>query len=210
MKLKACLLDTSTVNVTLTTPHEGSTIKGKVNVVWIEGKATFVPRTWWHRYSHTLINHSFPAAVIRTSQLDGEVFVTQFRAQLQCSPQGICVFTLWLSGGKVPKHDGYVTEGGKKYPRNSEVSCGLLSTNPVQLKMRGGKPLSLKQYLLSWEARESIRQIIEDFFPCVSPCNSPVLLIKKNPKLSSGGRSLYRFVQDSSSWYFNNYKHDTD
>lgn len=37
-------MDTSAIYVTLTTPHEGSTIKGKVNVVGIEGKATFVPR----------------------------------------------------------------------------------------------------------------------------------------------------------------------
>ena len=46
------------------------------------------------------------------------------------------------------------------------VDIGLLrSANPVQIEMRGGKPPPLKQYLLSQEAREGQRPIIEDFLP---------------------------------------------
>ena len=82
------------------------------------------------------------------------------------------------------------------------ADVGLIrSANPVQIEMKGGKPPSLKQYLLPLEAREGIRPIIEDFLsrgiltPCECPCNTHILLVKK-PKLGSDGKPVYRKVQD--------------
>lgn len=114
----------------------------------------------------------------------------KLQVELQCTPQGI---TLWLMRDNVPKsHDSYInwkrdsnTPELKDVPRILWTQCSadvelLRSANPVQIEIKGGKPPSLKQYLLSQEVREGVRPITEDFLQrgiltlCKSPCNIPV------------------------------------
>ncbi|CAM5083077.1 unnamed protein product, partial [Natator depressus] len=67
--------------------------------------------------------------------------------------------------------------------------------------VRDGPPPSVKQYPLPKEAEEGISLLISSYLtqevlvPCSSPCNAPILPVKK-PKLGPDGRPVYRFVQD--------------
>ncbi|XP_060125379.1 protein NYNRIN-like [Zootoca vivipara] len=85
---------------------------------------------------------------------------------------------------------------------NTNTSVGLLkSADPVVIKYRTDVPYpSIKQYPLPQEAIEGLRPMIQDFMdqgilvPCVSPCNSPLLPVRKPSP--PGAPVKYRLVQD--------------
>ena len=82
------------------------------------------------------------------------------------------------------------------------TSVGLLkSATPVRITYRTDIPYPCtKQYPLPTEAVEGLTPMIQDFLekgilvPCASPCNTPVLPIKK--AATEGAPVRYRFVQD--------------
>ncbi|CAM5145667.1 unnamed protein product [Natator depressus] len=147
--------------------------------------------------------------------LRGDV-LSKLGAHIYCVPEGLCmsvpdsaVASLMASVTPVPDVLSELSSVPHSLWSTTSTDVGLLkSAVPVSLETRDGPPPSVKQYPLPRKAEEGISVLIDSYLiqgvlvPCSSPCNSPILPLRK-PKLGPDGRPVYQFVQDL--WTINGY-----
>ena len=159
---------------------------------------------------HTFLLTSSPVNLL------GRDLLCKLRATIKCSQDGIY---LHMPEESVPAFQGLVQEAvqERQFPDlpldlelelppwlwgTESTSVGLLkSAVPVKITYRADLPYPCtKQYPLPQAAIQGLTPMIEDFLqqgilvPCASPCNTPVLPIKK--AATEGAPTRYRFVQD--------------
>uniref|UniRef100_A0A670IS81 Gag-Pol polyprotein n=1 Tax=Podarcis muralis TaxID=64176 RepID=A0A670IS81_PODMU len=159
---------------------------------------------------HTFLLTSSPVNLL------GRDLLCKLNATIKCSSDGIY---LHMPGDSIPMFQGIVQESkaDRQFPElpldlenelppslwgTESTSVGLLlSATPVKITYRSDLPFPCtKQYPLPKEAIEGLTPMIEDFLEkgilvsCASPCNTPVLPVKKPAK--EGAPIRYRFVQD--------------
>ncbi|CAI5769370.1 XP_028568777.1uncharacterized protein LOC114588027 [Podarcis lilfordi] len=211
-----CLLDTGATYSTLTSSHlePGSETK---KVMGLDGIPRTCPLSQPAKVTlgpllaeHTFLLTSSPVNLL------GRDLLCKLNATIKCSEDGIY---LYMPEDSVPAFQGMVLEEklDRQFPElppelenelppslwgTESASVGLLlSATPVRITYRTDRPFPCtKQYPLPKEAIDGLTPMIEDFLskgilvPCASPCNTPVLPIKKPS--TEGAPVRYRFVQD--------------
>ncbi|CAI5797312.1 XP_028568777.1uncharacterized protein LOC114588027 [Podarcis lilfordi] len=211
-----CLLDTGATYSTLTSSHlePGSETK---KVMGLDGIPRTCPLSQPAKVTlgpllaeHTFLLTSSPVNLL------GRDLLCKLNATIKCSEDGIY---LYMPEDSVPAFQGMVLEEklDRQFPElppelenelppslwgTESTSVGLLlSATPVRITYRTDRPFPCtKQYPLPKEAIDGLTPMIEDFLskgilvPCASPCNTPVLPIKKPS--TEGAPVRYRFVQD--------------
>ncbi|CAI5773706.1 protein NYNRIN-like [Podarcis lilfordi] len=211
-----CLLDTGATYSTLTDSHlePGSETR---KVMGLDGLPRTCPLSQPAKVTlgpllaeHTFLLTSSPVNLL------GRDLLCKLNATIKCSGDGIY---LYMPEDSVPAFQGMIQEAksDRQFPElppelenelppslwgTESTSVGLLiSATPVKITYRTDLPFPCtKQYPLPKEAIEELTPMIEDFLekgiliPCVSPCNTPVLPVKKPS--AEGAPVRYRFVQD--------------
>lgn len=159
-------------------------------------------------------SHSFLLSDTTPVNLLGRDLLCKLNCTIYCTPDGIFLETnernkTTVLAALVDQNQPIGEEKGKVHDRvvssvppsvwsSSSNDIGLIKTaEPAHILLKQNAPLPrISQYPLSQEKREGIRPIIRSLLnqgiivPCNSPCNTPILPVKKP------GKPEYRFVQD--------------
>uniref|UniRef100_A0A7M4FCI5 ribonuclease H n=1 Tax=Crocodylus porosus TaxID=8502 RepID=A0A7M4FCI5_CROPO len=155
------------------------------------------------------LSHKFVVMPGGPANLLGRDVLGKLGACIQCGPEGFCLIVpeeaveslLALSNSfpDIPKELQEIPQGLWSM---DPMDVGLLkSATQVCIKVKDGSPPLVKQYPLPRETEEGISVLIDSYVlqgvlvPCSSPCNTPILPVKK-PKPGPNGKPIYRFVQD--------------
>ena len=159
-------------------------------------------------------SHSFLLSDTTPVNLLGRDLLCKLNSTIYCTPEGIFLETKQdnttavltaltdqqqpVSMEKVHIQDKIVSSVSQSVWASSSNDVGLIKTaEPAQILLKKNASLPrVSQYPLSQEKREGIRPVIQSLLnqgiivPCNSPCNTPILPVKKP------GKTEYRFVQD--------------